>query len=224
VKWIERRSPTELAIHRALPEVSAGLLTGFGLFSLVMTILWICGVYHPEGVGDYRHLASGFAFALLAGINEELLFRGLLFRLCSKVVGTWLALLLTATLFGVAHAGNHGATLGSSLAIALEAGILLGAAYAATNRLWVPIGLHIGWNFTEYAVFGMATSGVTAAPGMIRGSLSGSRILTGGEFGPEASIVAVIICLAAALYFIYSILKQRLDEPPVWQKDKLLTI
>jgi hypothetical protein len=196
------------------------MLLGLALFSSVMAILWIAGVYHPAGWGSYRQLAGGLLFAVLAGILEELLFRGLLFRLCSKILGTWGALLITSALFGAAHAANPGATVSSSLAIALEAGILLGAAYAATGRLWVPIGLHVGWNFTEGSLFGMTLSGNTMSAGMIRGSLDGPQILTGGEFGPEASIVAVILCLCLAAYFIRRIIKFNREEPPVWRRAR----
>ena len=111
---------------------------------------------------------------------------------------------------------NPGATRTSALAIALEAGILLGAAYAATERLWVPIGLHIAWNFTEGSVFGMSVSGLNKVTGLIQGSLQGSRLLTGGAFGPEASIVAVAVCLLGALYFLYRMLRLHRVEPPVW--------
>jgi membrane protease YdiL (CAAX protease family) len=219
-KWIERRSPTELAVRQAPAELAAGMLLGLTLFSSVMAILWLAGVYHPAGWGSYRQLASGLLLAALAAIIEELLFRGLLFRLCSKLLGTWGALLFTSGLFGAAHAGNQEATVSSSLAIALEAGILLGAAYAATGRVWVPIGLHLGWNFTEGSVFGMTLSGNTMASGVIRGSLNGPGILTGGEFGPEASIVAVIVCLAAASYFLRRIVKLNRAEPPVWRQAR----
>jgi membrane protease YdiL (CAAX protease family) len=219
-KWIERRAPTELSVQRAPVELAAGMLLGLVLFSSVMLVLWIVGVYHPAGWGSYRQLAGGLFFAVLAGILEELLFRGLLFRLSSKILGTWGALLVTSALFGAAHAANHGATVSSSLAIALEAGILLGAAYAATGRLWLPIGLHVGWNFTEGSLFGMTLSGNTMGTGLIRGSLDGPRILTGREFGPEASIVAVILCLCAAAYFIRRIVKFKRVEPPVWRRAR----
>jgi membrane protease YdiL (CAAX protease family) len=217
-KWIERRTPSELEIRRLLPETAGGFVSGFALFATVMAILWAAGVYHPAGRGTVNGLATGLALALTAGIVEEILFRGLLFRLSSKLLGTWGALLFTATLFGAAHAFNQGATISSSLAIALEAGMLLGAAYAATQRLWLPMGLHIGWNFTEGSVFSMSVSGFKQSPGLVRGSLSGPRLLTGGQFGPEASIVAVIVCLAAALYFVRRTVALHRAEPPVWSK------
>jgi membrane protease YdiL (CAAX protease family) len=219
-KWIERRTPSELDVSRLLPEVATGFVVGFVLFASVMAILWAAGVYHPAEGGTANGLASGLVAALIAGVVEETMFRGLLFRLSSKILGTWGALLLTAALFGAAHAFNHGATVSSSLAIAIEAGVLLGAAYAATQRLWVPIGLHIGWNFTEGSIFSMSVSGNSVGNGLIPGSLKGPRILTGGQFGPEASIVAVVVCLVAALYFIRRIVTPRGAEPPVWSKAR----
>lgn len=215
-RWIERRRVAEFAPHRALPELAAGLATGFALFSATMTILWALGIFHFSGWGSTQALAGGLALALLAGITEEILFRGIFFRLSSRIVGTWGALLFTSSLFGAAHLANHGATLSSGLAIMLEAGILLGAAYALTGRLWLPIGLHIGWNFTEGSVFGMSVSGTNAATGLLRGSLSGPRILTGGAFGPEASIVAVLVCLAVATYLLYRTVKLGRIERPAW--------
>jgi uncharacterized protein len=217
-RLIERRIPTELAANRALPEGAAGVVLGFVLFAVVMAVLWVAGVYHPAGWGTTSGLASGLFLAVLAGIMEEILFRGLLFRLSSKIIGTWGALIFTSGLFGLAHTLNPGATIRSSIAIALEAGLLLGAAYAATQRLWLPIGLHAGWNFTEGSLFGMTLSGNTMATGLLRGSLSGPQILTGGAFGPEASIVAVLVCLVAALFFLWRIVKLHCAEPAMWSK------
>ena len=219
-RLIERRKPTELAANRALPEGAAGIVIGFLLFAVVMAILLVVGVYHPAGWGTTRGLANGFLFAVMAGITEEILFRGLLFRLSSKIVGTWGALIFTSGLFGLAHKANPGATVASSVAIALEAGVLLGAAYAATQRLWLPIGLHIGWNFTEGPLFGMTLSGNKMTEGVLRGSLSGPRMLTGGVFGPEASIVAVIVCLVAARFFLWRIVKLHRAEPAMWESTR----
>jgi membrane protease YdiL (CAAX protease family) len=219
-RLIERRTPTELAANRALPEGAAGIALGFLLFAVVMAVLLAVGVYHPAGWGTTNGLANGLFFAVMAGITEEILFRGLLFRLSSKIVGTWGALIFTSGLFGLAHKANPGATLASSVAIALEAGVLLGAAYVATQRLWLPIGLHIGWNFTEGPLFGMTLSGNKMTEGVLRGSLSGPGILTGGAFGPEASMVAVVVCVAAALYFLWRVVKLQRAEPAMWDKQR----
>ena len=215
-RWIERRRPTELAPRRALMELGGGVAIGFALFSATMAALWALGVYHPAGWGSTKGMASAFALAIMAGIVEEILFRGLMFRLSSRVVGTWGAMLFTSALFGLAHLANKGATLGSGVAIMLEAGILLSAAYVVTGRLWLPIGLHIGWNFTEGSIYGMQISGNVVDTGLLRGSLTGPTLLTGGAFGPEASIVAVIVCLALASCLLYRAAQLGRIEPPPW--------
>jgi membrane protease YdiL (CAAX protease family) len=214
-RWIERRRVRELDLRGSPIEFIAGLLLGLALFSAVMSILWVMGVYHPAGWGAVV-IAHGLADAVMAAFLEELLFRGILFRLSARIVGTWGALLFTSALFGLAHLGNPGATLWSALAIMLEAGVLLGAAYAVTTRLWLPIGLHMGWNFSEGTIFGMSVSGTGASVGWLRGSLNGPRLLTGGQFGPEASIVAVILCLLVAVYLLFRTVKLGRIEPPAW--------
>jgi uncharacterized protein len=212
VRWIERREPEELLHRAAGREFSYGLTLGICLFATVMLVLWIVGVYHPTGRGSIAPLAAGFLTALLAAVVEEIIFRGFLFRLTQKLGGMWGALAVTSILFGAAHAANTGATVGSSVAIALEAGVLLGAAYALTQRLWLPIGLHLGWNFAEGSIFGMSVSGGAQKGSLITGELHGKALLTGGAFGPEASIVAVIVCLTAAIYLLWKATQRPTSE------------
>ncbi len=224
VRWIERRPVVEFAARGAVRELFAGLLIGFALFTSTMGILWVVGVYHPAGAGTAKGIANGLALAVLSGVLEEILFRGILFRASSRIVGTWGALLFTAAFFGLAHLANKGATVSSGIAIMLEAGILLGAAYALTGRLWLPIGLHIAWNFSEGSIFGMSVSGNSLASlgdsGLLRGTLSGPRILTGGAFGPEASVVAVVVCLMVAVYLLYRTVKLGRIEPVAWRRSR----
>jgi hypothetical protein len=124
--------------------------------------------------------------------------RGIVFRISEELVGTWGSLAISAGLFGVLHLANPHATLTAAVAIALEAGVLLAAAYLVTRRLWFAIGLHAGWNFTQGGIFGVAVSGFEAK-GLLKGSLSGPPWLSGGEFGAEASLIAVAVCVSAAL-------------------------
>ncbi len=215
-RWIERRQPGELLDRRGFPEFAAGLTLGLALFAGVMAALWILGVYHPARWGTAAPIAAGFLLALPAAIFEEVVFRGFLFRLTAKLLGTWGALAVTSALFGAAHALNPGATVGSSAAIALEAGVLLGAAYALMQRLWLPIGLHLGWNFAEGSIFGMSVSGGATNSSLVVGSLQGNALFTGGAFGPEASIVAIVICLAAAALLLWQTVRLGRLDPPPW--------
>ena len=153
VRSLERRAIRELQ-PRVIQTV-AGIILGLALFSSVFGLLHVMGVAQWQGVS-----AGGFdvipmlAVAIIAAVGEELAFRGALFRILEESVGTSLALALSAALFGLLHALSPGATVVSTTAIALEAGVLLGAAYALTRNLWFPIGLHFGWNFTEGGIFG----------------------------------------------------------------------
>lgn len=218
-RWIERRQPSELLAAKGLTEFAAGLALGLALFSTLMLLLWILRVYHPSGWGSVAPLVGGFLSSLLAAILEEIIFRGYLYRLSAKLLGTWGALALTSALFGAVHSFNPGATVGSSVAIALEAGVLLGAAYALTQRLWLPIGLHLGWNFTEGSIFGMSVSGFSTKGSLVTGTLHGRNLLTGGVFGPEASIVAVVICLAAAAFLLSRTVYLGRVELPAWGRS-----
>jgi len=167
-----------------------------------MGILWLAGVYRPAGWGPWQPLALALLSALAGAVFEEVIFRGFLFRLIAGLGGNWIALAVTSALFGLAHIRNPGATWASSLAVAIEAGLLLGAAYAASGSLWLPIGIHAGWNFAEGPVFGMEVSGHAGASSGISGQLRGPAILTGGAFGPESSIVAVAVCLVLATFYL----------------------
>ena len=216
-RWVERRQAPELKPRGWTTEFGTGLTVGVGLFSSVMAVLWVIGVYHPGGWGTFAGLGSGALFALSAAVLEEIIFRGYLFRLFSAAGGTWIAVLLTSALFGTAHAANPGATLFSSFAIAVEAGVILAGAYAATGRLWMPVGLHLGWNFAESTIWGMSVSGGVITPSLTRGNLSGAPILTGGAFGPEASIVAIMLCFAVGAILLWRAVRLGRVQPPMWK-------
>jgi uncharacterized protein len=198
VRIVERRPVTELLGAGVVLEAGAGLLIGAGLFGLVIAVLAALGCYAVEGTRPWSVVLPVLAVSVMAGVTEEILMRALIFRYLERWLGSALALALTAALFGLLHLPNPAATLLSSAAIALEAGVLLGAAYMVTRRLWLAIGIHVAWNFTQSGIFGVATSGVDI-PGWLQGRLQGPTMLTGGAFGPEASVVAVVICLGAGV-------------------------
>lgn len=207
--WIERRDPVELHIRYALQHISSGLAIGIVCFASVIAILALSGAYRCLGLNNPRAVAPGLLVALVAAIFEEIAFRGFLFRLFAAVGGNWAAIVLSAALFGLSHNANSHSTLASSAAIAIEAGILLGAAYAASGSLWLPIGIHAGWNFAEGSIFGMAVSGNKVSTGLLTGRLHGPTILTGGAFGPEASLVAVAVCCIPATVYLRKMRKAR---------------
>jgi hypothetical protein len=136
-----------------------------------------------------------------------LLFRAVLFRLVEGMFGTAPAVLISATLFGLSHAANPGASPAVLLALALGLGVLLAMAFAATRNLWFPIGLHMGWNMAEGFVYGLLNSGMSDPLQLARTSISAPPALTGGDFGPEGSVILVIACLLIAAILLWITLR-----------------
>ncbi len=218
VRRIEKRKVAELAAAGAVRELVLGLLIGAALFAAVLGVLALLGVYHYTGRAPVVVLIQPLVASVAAGIFEELLFRGLLFRLIESAVGSWLALVVAAVIFGLLHLLSPHATLLGACAVILEDGVLLAAAYLVTRRLWLPIGMHIAWNFTQGGIFGLVVSGTTASIGLFNGVLSGPVWLAGGEFGAEASVVAVIICLCVAVVFLAIAVRRGHILPAPWQR------
>jgi CAAX protease family protein len=105
----------------------------------------------------------------------------------------------------------------AATAIAIEAGVLLAAAYVLTRRLWLVMGIHFAWNFTQGGIFGVAVSGGHAS-GLLASALSGPTVISGGELGAEASVFAVAICLAAGLVSAWRAHALGHFTRPVWRR------
>lgn len=217
VRLIERRPVLELALRGAPQAFGKGFVVGAALFSATILVLWAMGVYSVTAVFGVDTLLAPLMSALVAAFVEELVFRGVLFRIVEESLGSWTALACSALVFGLLHAFNHGATWVSTLAIALEAGVLLAAVYMYSRRLWTCIGLHCAWNFAEGGVFGASVSGGKAS-GLLAARFRGPDILTGGNFGPEASVVAVVICLAAGVAFVQLARRRGYVVRPFWRR------
>lgn len=197
-RWVvhqtEHRHPREIRSTGARSALARGAAGGVLLMTVVMGIIATFGGYRVEGWGSPSAAIGFLGLTAVVVASEELVFRGIVQRLLEERVGTWIALAVTAALFGAVHLVNPHATLWGAFAVAIEAGGMLGAAYVATRSLWLPMGLHFGWNFAVGGIFGTEVSGNEASKGLLDGATSGSTLLTGGAFGPEGSIVAILAC------------------------------
>lgn len=200
-RWMEHRPVGELSPRKAPLAIPVGVLIGLVLFTTTIAILSLMGVAHVGNFVPGQALLAAINMAILSAIGEEIIFRGVVFRIFEEMFGTFIALVVSAAFFGLIHMGNRGATVTSGIAIALEAGLLLAVSYAVVRNLWLPIGLHFGWNFAESGIFGSVVSG-NSFKGLFSTTLTGPDILTGGKFGPEASVVAVAVCATAALLIL----------------------
>ncbi|MBE9500017.1 CPBP family intramembrane metalloprotease [Streptomyces sp. GKU 257-1] len=203
VRRTERRPVTELARKDAGAGLGLGTLIGVAVFGLVVLQLATNGFYEFNGRGSTTGPIGLVGFMAAAAVTEELLFRGVLFRIVEERAGTWLAMMLTGLLFGAYHLANPDASLWGAFAVAIEAGGMLTAAYIATRNLWIPIGVHFGWNFAAAGIFSSVVSGNGANQGLLDTAVTGPKLVTGGDFGPEGSVFSMLFCVLAALAFLW---------------------
>lgn len=192
----------DLPFDRRARDVAGGFLQGALVFSAIVGVAALLGVYQAlylSPAEDWLPILIGTG--LMAGVTEEILLRGIVFRWLEEFGGSWVALALSSLLFGFLHAANPNATLVSSLSIALAAGLLLGGAYMLTRNLWLAVGLHAGWNVTQGLVWDVPVSGL-ALDGWVESRLVGDPILSGGAFGLEASVITMVLATAYGVWLI----------------------
>lgn len=210
LRYFEKRGPDAIGMpfdRRFFPATFAGLLIG------ALPIVLLVGLALAAGYGEVRMrsidlsqlagslvpmLAVGFALAAW----EEFVLRGYIFRQLSLGINPVAAVLITGVAFGLLHSGNPGANWQGLLYTAIG-GILMGGLLLRTGSLWLLIGYHFGWNATASAVFGLELSGFEEGASILSSTLSGADWQTGGNYGFEASVPAVIfeiLVLSAAIY------------------------
>ncbi|MFB6551185.1 lysostaphin resistance A-like protein [Streptomyces sp. NPDC056405] len=203
VRRTEHRAALDVAREGAVAKTGWGMLIGVGMFGAVILNLFTAGYYEVDGLGSPTGAVGLVGFMAGAAVAEEVVYRGVLFRIIEEHTGTYIALVLTGVVFGLSHLLNENATLWGAIAIAIEAGFMLAAAYAATRTLWLPIGLHFGWNFAAAGIFSTEVSGNGANQGLLDTATSGPTLLTGGEFGPEGSVYAVGFGALLTIVFLW---------------------
>jgi len=184
-------------------EALLGAILGVALIGLSALLVRGVGGFHFErGLAGGREVLVGLWLYVGVAFFEELAFRGYLFQRLADGLGAWTTQLLLAALFAFAHWGNpgmQGATKAwASLNIALAA-LMLGLAYLRTRSLALPMGLHLGWNWAQGTLLGFGVSG-NAESGLLRPVFHGRpEWLTGGAFGLEASVPALLVLVGFIL-------------------------
>jgi membrane protease YdiL (CAAX protease family) len=215
---IERREVTELSTPGMGREWATGALIGAGLITGCVLILLALGLYRIEGLNPVSFLIPALAMAISAGTFEELFFRGVIFKSVEDMAGSWIALIVSSLVFGFVHLLNPAGTIVGAVYISIEAGLLLAAAYLLTRRLWLAMGVHMAWNYTLSAIYSGIVSGGVSDPGLIRGVFEGPQLLTGGSFGLESSVFALVLCTGAGI--VMAVLAHRRGHflPPPWMR------
>jgi uncharacterized protein len=217
--FIEQRPVSELALPGMGRELGIGMLVGAGLYAACELILMAMGIYRINGLNPLSFMVPAIAMAISSGVYEELLFRGVLYRSVETWLGSWAALVVSSLVFGLTHLMNPQGTMEGALFIAVEAGILLAAALMLTGRLWLSMGFHVAWNYTQSAVFSGIVSGNEASQGLIRSTVKGPDFLTGGKFGVESSVLALLLCTTAGIVILVMAVKRGRVVPPIWKRS-----
>jgi uncharacterized protein len=217
VRILERRSPTELALGDLLPQFTRGFLIGTGLFCTTILILAVSDSYIVAGLNAAATPLAFFIGALGAALLEEIAVRGVLFRIMEQSLGTWIALALSALIFGLLHGVNPGTTWRDLAGLALGAGVFLAAVFVYARQLWIGIGLHCAWNFNEGGVFG--GSGKTHS--LLSAKIQGPSWWTGGESGLDASCVEMFVCLTATVVFLLLAQRRGRIIAPRWSATRM---
>ena len=218
-RFIERRPLSELSLSGAGREWGIGMVIGAGLYTACILILMALGMYRIEGLNPWTFVIPAIAMALSSGFFEELFFRGVLFRSVEDMLGSWISLAVSALVFGLVHLANPAGTITGAIYISIEAGILLAAAFMLTRRLWLSIGFHMAWNYTQSAIFSGIVSGSISEPGLIRSNIRGPEVLTGGSFGLESSVLAFAFCTATGLVLLMMAVRRGRIVPAPWKRS-----
>jgi membrane protease YdiL (CAAX protease family) len=192
---VERRRVTELSGSGALNDWARGAGLGVLLVLLTLAPLWGLEIYRIEGFGDGFPLLKQMPEMLLVSVFEELLIRGVIFRIAEQAWGSRRALVLSTVVFVAAHLPGEISLIGALVTAA--ASLAFTAAYQLSRRLWLPMGMHFAWNYLLSAVFSVPVSG-HEAKGWVLGSMRGPEWLSGGAYGVEASATALLVWAVAA--------------------------
>ncbi len=221
VKWVEKREAVEIARSKSPTELASGFFVSFGLVGFMVLLMVILGYYRIDRMDSPEILIEAFVFFGMGAFVQVLAFRLVLFRLSEELLGSWLAFILIAAIFGVAHLRNPEAGVWSTVSLILG-DVLLFAAFIYTRRIWLVWGLHWGWNFFQDGVFGMPNSGVTELVSWIQPVIQGPEWITGGRFGIETSYIAFFLSLVVGLIILKIALDNKQIVSPVWKRKKVI--
>lgn len=209
-KYIDKKKITTIGIvklsSRVIRRILLGLAIGVIMLSLYLLIMILSGQYSFSGI-DFPWISLALLPVLiLAAFEEELVFRGYIFRNFIDEKRIFTGIIISSLIFALVHCGNPAVFSNPLNLINLFlAGIFFAQAYQISNELWFPTAIHFAWNATQGLLFGLPVSGMTMR-GLLnfKATETENTFLSGGKFGPEGSYVITIVLLlwiiGAAIY------------------------
>lgn len=217
-RFYERRVVLELSAAKLGRNLLTGILLGTILQSLTIFVIYLYGGFAVVAVNPVSFLLPSLTMAFTSAIFEEILVRGIIFRILEEKLGSYIALFISAAIFGALHLGNPNSSITAAVGLALQAGLFLAAAYMYTRNLWLPIAIHFAWNFTQAGIYGASVSGKAIGKSLLTTDIQGADWYTGGAFGPEGSVQATVFCLLATVVLLILIHQQHNIIKPFWKQ------
>lgn len=208
LRWIDRRPITLLGLGLLQGwkrDFGLGLIVGIAMISTALGCLWAGGwlslSLNEITLSLFGALCKALLLFFVAALMEELMLRGYIFQAFIEGSRVWIAVIVLSSIFSVMHFDNPDATIPSALNIFL-AGVLLSVCYLKTRSLWLPTGLHLGWNWMQSSFWGMGVSGYHVKWSVFSAEAHGADWISGGQFGAEASIFATVV-ISITTYLIW---------------------
>lgn len=218
-RFLDKRSFTSLGLKIDW-QAGVDILLGIGITFIMMVMIfgiefsmdWLTidgFAWQSESLGQViiKTIVPLFIYVLVAW-NEELLSRGYHFQTLTSGLGLFWGVVLSSAIFSIMHLGNPNTDAKFYVAVGIFlAGVFLAYGYIRTRQLWLPIGLHFGWNSFEGVVFGFPVSGMNTYR-LIRTTVKGPELWTGGDFGPEAGLL-LIPALMVGIFLVFLFTRRR---------------
>ena len=180
-------------------DLRLGLALGAGMIAIGFLILFILGFLSVDGFSfPIISIILYLALFIVVSFHEEIMMRGYVLNNLMQSMNRYVALSISSVIFMSIHLLNPNVNFLSVINLFL-AGIVLCIYYIHKPNLWLPIGMHLTWNFFQGPIFGFEVSGIETKS-IIGQSIKGNEIITGGAFGFEGSIIATILIVTMILY------------------------
>ncbi|HUG33772.1 MAG TPA: type II CAAX endopeptidase family protein [Anaerolineales bacterium] len=213
-RFLDKESIESLGLKLNV-QALIGIFAGIGItliqmgfiYVLMLNLGWLtfegfAWEFDPAGT-VIQGVLTFLAIFLLVGWHEELLSRGYHLQTITSGLNLFWGVVISSAVFGALHLANPGASWRAVAGITL-AGLLFAFAYIRTKQLWLPIGLHLGWNFFEGVAFGFPVSGLDIYA-LMRIDVTGPELWTGGAFGPEAGLIVLpSLIIGAGLIYVFT--------------------
>jgi len=210
----------------SMENMAIGILGGAGAASLVLAPPLLARAARISGTPQDQPSFSVMVFVVvmlaLGAMGEELMMRGYGFQILLATCGTWATIIPVGVVFAWLHTGNPNATW---LGIANTAGfgVLFGYAFVRSRDLWLPAGLHFGWNVT-LPLFGVNVSGLRMKVTGHEMVWSAGSLWSGGDYGPEASVLTSLMMIVLAVYLWKAPIRRQpspLTDPPAEPREEV---